>query len=101
MQYLAFVERDGAGAYRATLPDFPGCVAAAASWLQLEGAIRHAVLEHVEQRDAPFPSPTPIELLNEESGPPNSCWMLVSLFAYETQRPPRPARRQPERRLGL
>ncbi|MFZ5655875.1 MAG: type II toxin-antitoxin system HicB family antitoxin [Pseudomonadota bacterium] len=90
MHYLAFVQRDESGGYFATLPDFPGCQASAPSWLQLEDAIRGAVRVHVSNRTEPVPPPTPIELLTEDSAPPDSCWMQVALFSHEV----RPARRR-------
>ncbi len=92
MQYFAFVQRDGSGGYLATLPDFPGCTASAASWLQLEGAIRFAVRLHMRERLEPAPEPTPIELFTEDSAPANSCWMQVTLFAHEVQPASRGAR---------
>ena len=94
MHYFAIVERDETGAYLATLPDLPGCTAHAASWLQLDGAIRHAVREHVAGRGEAAPPPTPIEHFSEDSAPPNSCWMQVALFAHELQPPPREVRRR-------
>jgi predicted RNase H-like HicB family nuclease len=90
MQYVAFVQRDEPIGYRATLPDFPGCSARATSWLQIEDAIRMAVRLHVETIER-IPSPTPIELLSEDSAPPNSCWMLVTLFVHEVCPPEHPA----------
>lgn len=94
MQYLAFVQRDAAGAYVATLPDFPGCSATAPSWLQLEAAIRAAVKVHVDAHLLPVPDPTPIESLTEDSAPPDSCWMKVALFNHEVRPTPRPRRRR-------
>lgn len=93
MKYLAFVQRDTNGAYHATLPDFPGCSATAPSWLRLEQAIRNAVRIHVDRHQLDIPPPTPIELLTEESAPPNSCWMLAQLFVHEVRPSPRPQRR--------
>lgn len=88
MQYLAFVQRDAAGAYIATLPDFPGCSATAPSWLQLEAAIRAAVRAHVDAHLIAVPDPTPIEALDEDSAPPDSCWMKVALFSHEVRPTP-------------
>ena len=88
MHYFAFVQRDENGAYSATLPDFPGCSASAPSWLQLENAIRVAVRTHMRTRREAVPPPTPIELFTEDSAPPNSCWMQVTLFAHEVQPAP-------------
>lgn len=89
MNYLAFVQRDAAGAYVATLPDFPGCSATAPSWLQLEAAIRAAVRAHVDAHLTAVPDPTPIEALDEDSAPPDSCWMKVALFSHEVRPTPR------------
>lgn len=89
MKYLAFVQRDPTGAYYATLPDFPGCSATATSWLRLEQAIRNAVRVHVDRYNIDMPPPTPIELLTEDSAPPNSCWMLAQLFVHEVRPTPR------------
>lgn len=88
MKYLAFVQRDPAGAYYATLPDFPGCSATAPSWLRLEQAIRNSVRVHVDRHQIDMPTPTPIELLTEDSAPPNSCWMLAELFVHEVRPSP-------------
>ena len=96
MHYFAFVQRDENGAYSATLPDFPGCSASAPSWLQLENAIRVAVRVHMRTRCEPVPAPTPIELFSEDSAPPNSCWMQVTLFAHEVQ----PAPGAPRQRIS-
>lgn len=85
MHYFAFVQRDENGAYSATLPDFPDCSASAPSWLQLENAIRVAVRVHMRTRREPVPPPTPIEFFTEDSAPPDSCWMQVTLFAHEVQ----------------
>lgn len=93
MQYLAFVQRDEPEGFRATLPDFPGCEARAPSWLQIEDAIRLAVRLHAETLET-IPPPTPIELLNEDSAPPNSCWMLVTLFMHEVCPPDNVAARE-------
>ena len=92
MNYYAFVQRDENGDYFATLPDFPGCTARAPSWLQLEGAIRAAVRLDSETRRGPVPEPTPIEHFTEDSAPPNSCWMQVTLFMHELH--PAPALRR-------
>lgn len=94
MKYLAFVQRDPTGAYYATLPDFPGCSATAPSWLRLEQAIRNAVRVHVDKHGIDMPPPTPIELLTEDSAPPNSCWMLAQLFVHEVRPSPRLRRRE-------
>lgn len=88
MQYLAFVQRGNGGGYVATLPDFPGCHASAASWLSLEPAIRDAVRVHVREQGTRVPPPTPIELFTEDSAPADACWMEVNLFQHEVT-PPR------------
>jgi predicted RNase H-like HicB family nuclease len=88
MKYLAFVQRDPTGAYYATLPDFPGCSATATSWLRIEQAIRNSVRVHVDRHQIDVPPPTPIELLTEDSAPPNSCWMLAELFVHEVRPSP-------------
>lgn len=85
MQYLAFVQRDAAGNYLATLPDFPGCTATAPSWLRLDKALRYAVQLYMQTQSDPAPAPTPIEEFSEDSAPPDSCWMHVNLFVHELQ----------------
>ncbi|GAB2523824.1 type II toxin-antitoxin system HicB family antitoxin [Lysobacter humi (ex Lee et al. 2017)] len=86
MEYVAYVQRDQSGLYRATLPDFPGCVALAGSWLQVEDAVRDAVRSHVQIAD--LPDPTPIDALSEASTPRDACCMYVRLFAHEAMPPP-------------
>lgn len=82
MEYVAFVQRDGSGTYRATLPDFPGCEALAMSWLQVEDAVREAVRLHIAGL-SDVPAPTPIDVLTEASLPPDACCMFVRLFMHE------------------
>lgn len=82
MEYVAYVQRDESGLYRASLPDFPGCIALAGSWLQVEDAIRDAVRLHVVQFPD-MPEPTPIEALSEASTPRDACCMYVRLFVHE------------------
>jgi hypothetical protein len=52
-----------------------------------------AVRLHAETIER-IPPPTPIELLTEDSAPPNSCWMLVELFVHEVCPPENTAARE-------
>lgn len=82
MGYFAFVRRDAARRYHATLPDFPGVEASAERIGALPDAVRAAIARHLGGR--PPPPPTRLESLPRVTGDADGYWLLVE---------PAPARR--------
>jgi hypothetical protein len=75
MGYFAFVRRDAARHYHATLPDFPGLAADAARLDVLGDAIRDAVVAHVAS--GPWPTATRLEQLPRQHGDHDGYWLMV------------------------
>jgi predicted RNase H-like HicB family nuclease len=60
MRYAIVIEKAGAN-YSAYVPDLPGCVATGATIEETEGAIREAIVLHLEgmrEDGAPIPPPS-------------------------------------------
>lgn len=78
-RYFAFVRRDEARRYHATLPDFPGCAAEADGFETLSGRIRDAVFAHA--RSHGWPPPTRQEALPRQADDHDGFWLMVDLPA--------------------
>jgi predicted RNase H-like HicB family nuclease len=62
-----------------TIPDFPGCFAAAESWDELPKMIQQAAEVHFEGEDMEIPAPTPMDQLMEDPSFEGGTWMLVDI----------------------
>lgn len=80
MLYPVYIHAgDKRHAHGVTIPDFPGCFAAADSWEQLPGAIQEAVEVYFEDEDMTPPPPTPLERLVHDPAYAEGVWMLVDI----------------------
>ena len=77
MGYFAFVRRDTARRYHASLPDFPGCTAEAEHLDALEAAVRDAVIPCA--RAAGWPPPTGLEALPRQPDDHDGFWLMVEV----------------------
>ena len=60
MTYAVLIEK-GPTSFGATVPDLPGCVAAAESREEVERLIQEAIVEHIQgMRDDGIPVPPPV-----------------------------------------
>ncbi|MCW8928520.1 MAG: type II toxin-antitoxin system HicB family antitoxin [Gammaproteobacteria bacterium] len=66
-------------AHGVTLPDFPGCFAAADEWDALPDAVQEALELYVEGEDIVVPPPTPLEKLAADPHYQDGVWMLLEL----------------------
>lgn len=62
-----------------TIPDFPGCFAAAHTWDELPKMIQQAVEVHFDGENLEIPPPTPLEELMEDLSFQGGTWMLVDI----------------------
>lgn len=79
MIYPAYIHKDEHSAYGATLPDFPGCFAAADALQDLPRAIQEAVEVHFEDEDMDVPAPSIIDAVNQDASYTGGTWMLVDI----------------------
>lgn len=80
MLYPVYVHRgDAHHAHGVTLPDFPGCFAAADEWADLPAAIREAVQAHVHGEPGALPPPTPIDRLASDPQYQGGVWLVVDV----------------------
>lgn len=77
--YFAFVRRDDARRYHATLPDFPDCRAEVERLADLAEAIRAAV-QACDRPDS-WPPPTSLERLPRQEADHEGYWLLVDVGA--------------------
>lgn len=79
MIYPAYIHKDPGSAYGATLPDFPGCFAAADTLAGLPGAIQEAVEAYFEGEALDVPPPSAIETLEGGEAYAGGYWLLVEI----------------------
>jgi predicted RNase H-like HicB family nuclease len=80
MLYPVYVHPgDDRHAHGVTIPDFPGCFAAADSWEALPDAIQEAVEVYFEGEDMAVPPPTPLERLTADPQYEGGVWMLFDI----------------------
>jgi predicted RNase H-like HicB family nuclease len=79
MIYPAYIHKDKGSAYGATLPDFPGCFAAADALQDLPRMIQEAVEVHFEGEDMDVPAPSAIEEVAHAAAYTNGYWLLVDI----------------------
>ncbi|WP_462114161.1 type II toxin-antitoxin system HicB family antitoxin [Lysobacter xanthus] len=77
MGYFAFVRRDAARRYHATLPDFPDCIVEAERLDTLEAAIRGAV--QGAAAGGGWPPPTRLEALPRPPDGAEGYWLMVDV----------------------
>jgi hypothetical protein len=75
MGYFAFVRRDAARHYHATLPDFPGVEVDVDGFEALDEAIRDAVVAHVA--GGAWPVPTRLEQLPRQAEDHDGYWLMI------------------------
>ena len=75
MGYFAFVTRDAARRYHATLPDFPGCAVEVRRVDALDAAIRAALQARVD--GGAWPVPTRLEQLPRLGDDHDGYWLMV------------------------
>jgi predicted RNase H-like HicB family nuclease len=66
-------------AHGVTLPDFPGCFAAADEWDALPAAVQEALELYFEGEDIAVAPPTPLEKLAADPQYQGGVWMLLDL----------------------
>lgn len=77
--YFAFVRRDAARRYHATLPDFPGCAVDADTLAALIREIRESI--RAQARSGGWPTPTRLESLPRAAGDHEGYWLMVDAAA--------------------
>lgn len=80
MYYPVYVHvGDKKHAHGVTIPDFPGCFAAADEWDGIPGAVLEAVQAHMfGDREAVRP-PTPLEAMTKDPEYQGGVWMMVDI----------------------
>jgi hypothetical protein len=66
-------------AHGVTIPDFPGCFAAADEWDGIPAAVLEAVQAHVLGDEDAVKAPTPLEALAKSTEYQDGVWMLVDI----------------------
>ena len=64
-----------------TIPDFPGCFAAADGWSDIPSMVQEAVEVYFEGESMDIPSPTPLENLVEKKKYQSGVWMILEIDA--------------------
>ncbi len=95
MLYPVYVHLgDAAHAHGATVPDFPGCFAAADDWQDLPSMVQDAVEVACMGEDMDLPAPTALEVVAARGEYVGGVWMLMDLDVnkLETRASQRPVR---------
>lgn len=79
MIYPAYIHKDEDSAYGVTLPDFPGCFAAADALADVPHAIQEAVEVYFEGEDMDIPNASAIETIADDAAYTGGYWMLVDI----------------------
>lgn len=79
MIYPAYIHKDKLSAWGATLPDFPGCFAAADVLVDLPAAVQEAVEVYFEGDVMDMPTPTSPDALPRDQAYTGGQWLLVDI----------------------
>lgn len=80
MLYPVYVHLGDEGtAHGVTIPDFPGCFAAADEWQGLPAAVQEAVEAHFHGEPDAVPAPSAMEELARSPDYQGGVWMLVDV----------------------
>lgn len=79
MIYPAYIHKDKQSAWGATLPDFPGCFAAADALDDLPAAVQEAVEVYFEGESMDLPAPTTPDALPHGREYTGGQWLLVDI----------------------
>lgn len=79
MIYPAYIHKDEHSAWGATLPDFPGCFAAADALDNLPAALQEAVEVYFEGEAMDVPAPTSPDALPRDRAYTGGQWLLVNI----------------------
>jgi predicted RNase H-like HicB family nuclease len=79
MIYAAYIHKDKHSAWGATLPDFPGCFAAADALDDLPAAVQEAVEVYLEGNAVHVPEPTMLDELPHGKAYTGGQWLLVDI----------------------
>ncbi|TAN07289.1 MAG: hypothetical protein EPN38_06220 [Rhodanobacteraceae bacterium] len=79
MIYPAYIHKDKHSAWGATLPDFPGCFAAADALDDLPAAVQEAVEVYFEGESMDVPAPTAPDALPRGRAYMGGQWLLVDI----------------------
>ena len=79
MIYPVYVHKDKRSAWGATLPDFPGCFAAADAQDGLPAAVQEAVEVYFEGESMDVPPPTALDALPRGKAYTGGQWLLVDI----------------------
>lgn len=79
MLYPAYIHHDQGSAYGASLPDFPGCFAAADDLQGLPAAIQEAIEVYFEGEDLAIPAPTDPQRWQADAAYQDGYWLLADV----------------------
>ncbi|MGB0712283.1 MAG: type II toxin-antitoxin system HicB family antitoxin [Gammaproteobacteria bacterium] len=80
MLYPVYVHLgDDSHAHGVTVPDFPGCFAAADHWQGLAAAVQEAAEVYFDGEDLDIPEPTPLEALAQQPEFEGGVWLLTDI----------------------
>ena len=80
MLYSVYVHTgDEDHAHGVTIPDFPGCFAAADDWSDIPSMVQEAVEVYFEGESMYVPSPTPLEKLARQEEYQGGVWMMLEI----------------------
>jgi predicted RNase H-like HicB family nuclease len=79
MIYPAYIHKDKRSAWGATLPDFPGCFAAADALDDLPAAVQEAVEVYCEGEAMDVPAPTAPDALPRGKAYTGGQWLLLDI----------------------
>ena len=80
MLYFVYVHTgDENHAHGVTIPDFPGCFAAADDWSNIPSMVQEAVEIYFEGESMDMPSPTPLENLVGQEAYQSGVWMMLDI----------------------
>ncbi len=70
---------DDTHAHGVTIPDFPGCFAAADTWDVLPKAVQEAIELYCEDEDMTMPIPTSLDQLVSDPDYVDGIWLMVDI----------------------
>ncbi|MES9873466.1 MAG: type II toxin-antitoxin system HicB family antitoxin [Candidatus Sedimenticola sp. 6PFRAG7] len=79
MLYPVYVHKDEDSAYGVTIPDFPGCFAAADSFQEVAANVQEAVELYAEDEGMVLPAPTDLDELQADKDYVDGTWIAVDI----------------------